>query len=156
MTLPRIAIVAFAVSICTLVTGSFSRAAVSDQEALVAMGLCSEMEGYVNSLVDFSTTKCIPEFDKLGVNFIFVTEKPLFSVESAKKAWLITVVGAYGKTLSERGNYKVDSLYLADAEMAKVVSYQTMKGSVAKELSRKVRAGEIDLNAMYARILSSL
>jgi hypothetical protein len=62
-------------------------AAGSNDRSLIAMGLCSQMERLVNVLVDYASTECLPNIsDPKSTSFIFIVDKPIFSVEASKKS----------------------------------------------------------------------
>src|SRR5262245_51231099 len=68
------------------------KVAATRDETLIAMGLCSSMESKINVLVDYTVTKCLPAPDAGGTSFIFISSKPVFDAEAAKKAWMLVVV----------------------------------------------------------------
>jgi hypothetical protein len=105
---------------CCLVcraTGFADQPKFSSDQALIAMGLCEDMAVKVNALVDYTSTKCIPNLSPKGTNFIFLSEQPVFSVEPSKKAWVIVVVLSVGRTLNDKPSYRADKILVADASM---------------------------------------
>jgi hypothetical protein len=66
-----------------------THAAPDDNQFLIAEGLCHQMEPLINTLIDYSYTKCLTlgVSEATGTSFIFITEKPLFAVEASKKGW---------------------------------------------------------------------
>jgi hypothetical protein len=125
-------------------------------ESLIAIGLCSLMESYINTLVDYTTTKCVPLKEAGGLGFIFISSKPVFSSEAAKKAWMLTIAGAFGLELNARPNQKIGNIYLTDVDRAKKLQYQVLKGASAKALQRQVKLGQISLDTMWSRLSASL
>jgi len=130
--------------------------AASNDDALIAMGLCEDMDYYINKVADFTETKCIPALDDKGNNFIFVSLKPVFSVESSEKAWVLVVSASFGREFNKKANYKVGSLYLADMTMVPTLNYSVLSGELAKELQKQMYDGQIEPEAAWARIVSSM
>jgi len=134
-----------------------ARAAPDDNQGLIAMGLCSEMEPLINTLIDYSYTKCLPNITGAkGTTFIFITEKPIFAAEASKKAWVIVVVAAVGKTLNDKPSYRADKIFFADVSMAKDKSYYTVSAALAKSLQHKVYSGQMSAEAMWGQISAAL
>ena len=132
-------------------------AAASNDRSLIAMGLCSQMERLVNALVDYASTECLPNIsDKESASFIFIVDKPIFSVEASKKAWILVVVAAVGKTLNDESSYSADKILFADLSMAKEKNYYTVSAGLAKSLQRKVNNGEINLATMWSEVTAAL
>ncbi len=128
----------------------------SKDDALIAMGLCSEMERLINTLVDYTSTKCIPALDKNGTNFIFVSEKPVFSVPASEKAWALVVAAAVGKTMNYNSSYKSNEVFVADAGMAKDKKFYKFDTDLAKSLQRKVYSGEVSPDVMWIQLKAAL
>jgi len=52
-------------------------------DVLIAKGLCYEIVGFINLLFVVSPTECLPALGNDNVaDFVFVTEKPVFSLET--------------------------------------------------------------------------
>jgi hypothetical protein len=155
--LKKLTLAAAGMSALLFLPAAATRAAPDDNQALIAMGLCSQMEPLINTLIDYSYTKCLPNITGAkGTTFIFITEKPVFAVEASKKAWIIVVVAAVGKTLNEKPSYRADAILLADVSMAKDKSYYTISAALAKSLQHKVYSGQISAEAMWGQISSAL
>ena len=111
------------------------------------MGLCEEMGHQVDVLVHYTAAKCIPALMSTGTDFIFISEKPVFSVEASKKAWMLVVVLAVGKTLNSEKPFSMRTKYFSETcSMAKETTYVTIPASLAKSLQRKVYSGEMSLD----------
>jgi hypothetical protein len=132
--------------------------AATEQNTLVAMGLCSEMERLINTLVDYTQTKCIPLMNGgTGVSFLFVSSRPVFSVEASEKAWALVVVGAYGHLFNPRPSYKLDSIFFTDASLlSKERSAQTLSGSMAKKLQKELYDGKITVEGAWHQMQSNM
>jgi hypothetical protein len=126
------------------------------EQALIAMGLCTEMVQRINIIVDYSETKCIPSLATTGTNFIFVTEKPLFLIETSRKAWMLVVVAAVGKALSDNSSYHADKIFVADVDMAKEKKFYVMSATLAVHLQRDVFVGKITGEEMWSQISAAL
>lgn len=142
-------------TIFTLPVYAEQRTITSDQ-ALIAMGLCEDMAVKINSIVDYTSTKCIPAFSNKGTDFIFVSKKPVFSVSESKKAWIIVVVASVGKTLNDKPSYSADEVLFADSSMVPSMKYYAIPAILAKSLQRDVFIGRITLNDMWERIAAAL
>jgi len=91
---------------------------VAAQSGEKGQSICYEVQNVVNALVDYTQTSCLPSRGKAGaLSFIVLSSQPVFSVEASKKAWLLVVVGAIGKSLNERPSVKADELWLSDANL---------------------------------------
>jgi hypothetical protein len=140
-----------------LVVGVFGISlAASDNDTLIAMGLCQDMDYYINSVADFTETKCIPVPNDRGSNFIFVSLKPVFSVKASEKAWVLVVSLSFGREFNKKADYKVGSLYLADMTMVPNLSYSVLSGELAKKLQKQVYDGQIEPDAAWESIVSAM
>jgi hypothetical protein len=128
----------------------------SDDQALIAMGLCEDMVQKVNVLVDYTETKCIPNLSSKVTNFILLARNPSFAVEASKKAWLIVVIGSVGKSLNDNPSYQADKILFADLSMVKQKYYLTMPAELAKTLQEEVYVGKISVDTMWEKITSTL
>jgi hypothetical protein len=132
-------------------------AAASNDRSLIAMGLCSQMERLVNALVDYASTECLPNIsDPKSTTFIFIADKPIFSVEASKKAWILVVVAVVGKTLNDESSYSADKILFADVSMVKEKNYYTIRASLAKSLQHKVNSGQMNLATMWSEVTAAL
>jgi hypothetical protein len=89
-------------------------------------------------------------------SFVVISDKPVFSVEASKKAWLLVVVASFGKTLNEQPSTLVDELLLSDINSIKNHVVYVFPVSLAKSLQRQIYNGQIDLEGMYAAIKKNL
>jgi hypothetical protein len=148
---------AASVIVLLILPAAVARAAPDDNQALIAMGLCSQMEPLINTLIDYSYTKCLPNIaGTKGTSFIFITEKPIFAMEASKKAWVIVVVVAVGKILNDKPSYRADKIFFADVSMAKDKSYYTVSAALAKSLQHKIYSGQISAETIWGQIDSAL
>lgn len=142
-------------AILTLGVPSASNAA-SNNDALVALGLCKDMEQQVDAIVDYTQTKCIPALSDHGNNFIFVSSKPVFSVEAAEKAWILIVTSAYGHEFNKMSDYRVGNVYLADTTMVPALRYYVLSGELAKKLQKEMYEGQVTPATAWDRIVASM
>jgi hypothetical protein len=56
--------------------------------------LCRDIVATVNEVADFTETLCLPAHDPEGMSLVLISSQPVFAIESAKRAWLVTSVGA--------------------------------------------------------------
>jgi hypothetical protein len=84
--------------------------------------LCYRIEDFVNALVDYTTTQCIPapeDQKKDLVSFILVSGKPIFNLEAAKKGWLVAVVAAVGKVMRDNPKLPAGKVIVTDTSLLK-------------------------------------
>ena len=128
-----------------------------DLDALVGKGLAYQIEKYVNGMVDYTTTTCIPAAGRPGAfSLIIISSRPIFDVEAAKKAWLVAVGGAVGKTLHDNATAKVDQVIVSDAALMKERRAFTIDASLLRSLQEPVKSEKIDLDQMYSQMLHGL
>ena len=139
---------------CLILAASPLRATADDQ-ATLAQGYCYEMQNLINVLVDFTETKCIPGGGDVGMSFIFVSSEPVFSVPAAKKAWLTSVVGMFGKTFNTN-SMESDQVIFTDTILLTRREAYWMPAPKAKQLQHQVKNNQIDIETMYQRISESL
>lgn len=129
----------------------------SAQSIEKGQSVCYEVQNYVNALADFTQSSCLPSGGKEdALSFVTISSEPVFLDESAKKAWLIVVVGAFGKILNEQPSTKVDELWLSDVDQMKKRIAFVLKANLAKSLQQKVYNGKIELEEMYTIIQDNL
>ena len=56
-------------------------------------GLCRDIAETVNAIADFTDTLCLSSRDPEGMSLVLISSQPVFAVEAAKRAWLITSIG---------------------------------------------------------------
>lgn len=142
------AAIAFSV-ICASPTGA------ADDEVNLALRYCAEMTGKINTLVDFTNTDCFFGKGKKGMDFIFVSSRPVFSAEQSKMGWLLVVVASFGKTFNANA-MKTESVIVSDASMMKQRQAYRIPSPLARELQRLAYNGEIELETMYARLIAAM
>lgn len=144
---------AFAAISALLVLGALAIA----QDAAKGASICGEVQAVVNEMVDYTRTSCIPAGGKAGaISFICISDKPVFSVEASKKAWMLVMVASLGKTLNEQPSVKVDELYLSDANLMKNRTAYVLRAELARSLQRQIYSDQISLDEMYSTISRSL
>lgn len=139
-----------------LVIGLHALPAAADLEADRAAGICVEIERNINTLADFTTTRCWPAKDPAGISFIIVAHAPVFTSDTTLKGWLLTVMGATGLALNNRSNFKADRIYISDAGRMKNRRAKAIAASAMKSLQRRVKAGQIGLDAAYAEMIQKM
>jgi hypothetical protein len=123
-----------------------------------AFGFCRNVESMVNTLVEFTSTTCVPTAGGgKGTNsFIFLSEKPVFSTEASKKAWLVVACAAAGSELNKRGALRADELWFSDIERTRQRLAYVVPAAVCKSLQPKVHAGAVSIDQMYGTLSSQL
>lgn len=119
--------------------------------------ICYEIQIYVNVLFDSTQTSCLPGGGKdEALSFTIISSEPVLSIESAKKAWLLSVVGTVGKILNDQPTTKVDELWLSDLNQASNRVAYILPLSLVKSLQEKVSSGQINIEEMYQSIEKNL
>jgi hypothetical protein len=147
------------ISLVILMISLLSAQAVNaDDFALVALGLCSQIELYTNQTADYTLTKCIPHLadGPRSIDFILVSEKPVFSHEDAKKAWLLVAVSAVGKVMNDHPDMTIENVIVSDANLMKMRKSYRLPGGLCKDLQRKLYYGEVTLDRAYATIMRAI
>jgi hypothetical protein len=113
----------------------------------------------IDTLVDYTDTVCLPTSvaSSSGVSFMLISEKPVFSVEASKKAWLLVGLGAIGYVLNEkRPDLKAGEAVFSDGERLKSRTGYFVEVSVLKSLQRRVKSGAISVESAYAELMKNL
>lgn len=120
--------------------------------------ICYEVERAINALADFTSTTCIPAAGKKPgtLGFILISTKPVFSTEASKKAWLLVVTGAVGKSLNDRPTIAADELLVSDFANTKRYTAYALPAAVARSAQRRVRNDQLSLDGMYSEIQRNL
>ena len=124
-----------------------------------AIAACADIEGMIDGLVDYTDTKCLPAAvaASAGASFIIISEEPVFSADASKKGWLLASLGAVGFVLNEkRPSFKADEVIFSDVQRMKARSGHVIKASVLKSLQRRVKAGQLSLEAAYTEMLKAM
>ena len=130
---------------------------VSAQSIEKGQAICYEIQIYVNALFDSTQTSSMPGGGKdEALSFIVISGDSIFSIEPAKKAWLLSVVGAVGKTLNDQPTTKVDELWLSDLNPTRSRVAFILPLSLVKSLQAEVSNGQIDIEEMYVVIQKNL
>jgi hypothetical protein len=125
-------------------------------EALEAAGLCHKIENFMNALVDYTNTKCLPAADRGALSFILISEKSIFSVEASKKAWLIVTVGAVGKVMNTHKSIKSSDVFVSDLNMMKDRKSYKYPTALAKSLQRQAETDQIGIEDLYKQLHKAL
>lgn len=126
------------------------------KEAREAAGLCENIESFINARVKYTHTTCLPVVEHGAVNFLLISEKPVFSVDSLKKAWLIWTVGAVGTVMNAHQNIKSSDVFLSDTKMRENRKSYKYPIALAKTLQRQAIADQIDIEDLYEQLNSVL
>jgi hypothetical protein len=118
--------------------------------------ICYEIQNYVNALVDYTRTSCVPAAGEGALSFIVISSEPVFSVEASKKAWLLVVVAAVGKLMNDQPAVKIDKLFVSDANLMKGRVAYSFPATLTRSLQSKVFNGEMQVETMYAQIGKNL
>lgn len=138
------------VVVVVAVLWSFS---VNAQSIDKGQSICYEAQNLVNGLVDYTETSCLPSSGKKGaLTFMFISSKPIFSVEASKKAWAIVTVAAIGKILNDQPSLKADEIWLSDLNQVQNKVAYTLPASLAKSLQKQVSTEKINFEQMYSSI----
>lgn len=124
----------------------------------IGQGLCYEIENIVNLLATFTYTKCLPAAgDRKGaLSFLIISEKPVFSTEKSKKAWLVTVTGATGKTLRDHRTILAEKIIVSDVHLMKQFKGFSFPAALAKQLQAQISSDQITIHVLYDRLNSAL
>lgn len=146
----RIAIYTFAI----LFIFTIDKKSLADDVTL-AKGYCYDMEALINKLASFTSTKCLPAKGTTGFSFIFLSSEPVFSVPAAKKAWLLSIVGAFGNTFNKNTMIS-DEVIVSDMNSMKQRINYKIPAPIARKLQRQIKTNQIGLEEMYREILTNL
>jgi hypothetical protein len=128
----------------------------ADRIQFSAIDLCFEIERSLQALVPYTVTRCMPSQDANGLSFMVSSVKPIFAIHGAKKAWLTGIVSVMGKALNDHQGLVVDHIWVSDGRLLAKQQAFTFRGTVAKELQRKVQSEEISLEALYRAVSGAL
>ena len=127
----------------------------ADLDADLAISYCTQTQDQINLLVDYTLTKCLPGKDPGGMSFIYISTKPIFEVEAAKKAWLLVVVASFGLKFNSVA-MPSDSPIVSDVSLMKNRMAYRIPSALARKLQRQVHDGEIGLDEMYRQIVAGM
>jgi len=117
--------------------------------------LCRDIVATVNEVADFTETLCLPAHDPEGMSLVLISSQPVFAIESAKRAWLVTSVGAFASVLAE-AKAETHLLILTDAEASRNGQFFSIAPPIAQQLLQQAREGALDSAQYYDRILSAM
>ncbi len=135
-----------------------AKPSMSQPEAMrLARGMCSRIIKTANILTDYVGTGCKPAQAKNGtVDLVIVARKPVFYVRDAKKAWLLVIVGAVGKELTDHGDVPIGDIVVSDPAAAQQNVLWWFPGSLARNVRNQIYAEEITLEEGYLRLLEGM
>lgn len=119
---------------------------------------CRTVESSINILADFTNTKCLPTAGSAkGRNsFILLSEKPVFSNEQSKKAWLIVACAAVGSELNKKTAVRAEELWFSDVARTKERTAFSVSAATCKSLQSKVYDGALNIEQMYSTLSAQL
>lgn len=118
-------------------------------------GLCRDIVATVNEVADFTETLCLPAHDPEGMSLVLISSQPVFAIESAKRAWLVTSVGAFASVLAE-AKAETHLLILTDAEASRNGQFFSIAPPIAQQLLQQAREGALDSAQYYHQILAAM
>lgn len=126
--------------------------------SLKAEGLCAEVTRYLNALVDYTDTTCLPAASSNTgrIDLILISSQPLFSVEPSKKGWLIGVAGVVGKVMSDHTQMKLEEIWVTDTRLIAKRRAFKFPAALAQKLQRETKGGEITLEQLYDQLSGAL
>jgi hypothetical protein len=119
---------------------------------------CRSVESSINALADFTRTRCLPTAgsSKERNSFIILSDKPVFSNEKSKKAWLLVACAAAGRELNKSGAIQADELWFSDVARTKERTAYAARAAACKSLQAKVHSGSISIDQMYGTLSAEL
>jgi hypothetical protein len=117
--------------------------------------LCRDIVATVNEVADFTETLCLPSRDLEGMSLVLISSQPVFAIEQAKRAWLVTSVGAVASVLAE-AEAETHLLILTDAEASRNGRFFSIAPPVAQQLLQQAREGTLGPEQYYDRILAAM
>ncbi len=131
---------------------------VSAQSPQTAMSMCRQIENDINLMAPLPKITCSPGTGTANRSlfFIIVASRPVFAVESSKKAWLIYVVAAVGKQLNDNGAVIAEEVAVSDATLMQDRVAFTLSADLVKSLQTRVRTGQMNFDDMYLEIQRNL
>ncbi len=118
-------------------------------------GLCQDITATVNAVADFTETLCLPSRDLDGMSLVLISSQPVFAIEAAKRAWLITSIGTVASILQDTGA-RTHLLILTDAEASQAGRVFSIASPVALDLSRQAREGRLSPGQFYDGIIAAM
>jgi hypothetical protein len=117
--------------------------------------LCRDIAATVNAVADFTETLCLPSRDPEGMSLVLISSQPVFAIEKAKRAWLITSVGTVASVLKD-ADTRTHLLILTDAEASRAGRVFSIAPPVALDLSRQAREGRLSPEQFYDGIIAAM
>jgi hypothetical protein len=130
-----------------------------DAGTLKWKGACSEVEGFVNTIVDSTRTQCLAvgtEGTHVGKSFLVVSEQPVFAAPTARKAWVLAVVGAVGEVVNEHPSLDCKAIVMSDVDIAKRKRGYILPCATAKRLQRDIKSDKLPLETAWKQLDASL
>lgn len=124
---------------------------------LEAKRMCSKIAQNANILADYVGTGCKPAKAKDGtVDLVIVARKPIFYKPDTKKAWLLVIMGAVGKELTDHADVPIGDIIVTDTALASQEIMYWFPAQLAKTLRNRVHGGEMTLLEAYAELLEGM
>ncbi|MFI5059494.1 MAG: hypothetical protein ACHQLQ_15080 [Candidatus Acidiferrales bacterium] len=119
--------------------------------------MCSRIAQNANILADYVGTGCEPAKGKDGtVDLVIVARKPIFYKPDTKKAWLLVIMGAVGKELTDHADVPIGDIIVTDTALASQEIMYSFPAQLAKTLRNRVHGGEMTLLEAYAELLEGM
>lgn len=119
---------------------------------------CFDLERKINLLADFTRTTCLPGAgtEPGTLSLILVSSEPVFSVEAAKKAWLLAAVAIVGLRFRENPAIRGGEIVFSDNALMQERMAFSLPVPLASTLQAKVASGAISLDEMWISVARSL
>jgi hypothetical protein len=116
------------------------------------------MTASINTMVEFTKTVCaaVASEDPKKYSFILASEKPVFSNEKTKKAWVLMAAVSAGYSLNEHSKIQAKEIILADASTMTFHKGYALPATTAKEIQSKIKSEELTLDQAYAKALAGM
>jgi len=121
-------------------------------ESVETAGLCRQIENLINALAHDTRTQCIPTSDHGALSFVLISEKPIFSAEASRKAWLIVTVGAVANVMKGHPNIKGSDVLVSDTNMMRNRRGYKYPIALAETLQQQTKAHQIGLEELYQQL----
>jgi hypothetical protein len=135
------------------------RPEVTPEQRAKARKMCSRVEYYVNNLADYTKTGCgvVDGRERGTIDLIILANDPVFLAGgNTKKGWLLSVIGAVGKEMTDHPDVPIAELSVTDTWMSQNDIRYRLSGELAKSLRNRLVAEQISLDKAYAELLEAL
>jgi hypothetical protein len=120
--------------------------------------LSSEIEGYVNVLIDYSRTICTTRsaLSGKGRAVSLATAQPMLETQTTRKAFLAASIGAVGKVTRDNSWFECREVLLTDMDAANRGVFYKLPCSTVKDLQRRMHDEDMPLEDALATAETSL